>query len=825
MIINEKKYRISFLIIVLVLMGTLFIFKLAQLQIVDNEYYSNLAENKIIQKISETAPRGSIFTSDGYEIAKNKIGYTIELTYTNISDEDQNKVLLNLYNILENNDEEFTDDFPILITNGKFVYTYKIDEEYWKKDNDISSDATATEVLELLRNKYNVKEEVNNEVALKAIESVHMDSNLPIKISEGEVIFTYSYKEEDWKKWYGFSEEEYTLSAGDAFNKLREKYSIDDSYTAEDARKILVLRQSIKSQGFRSWEPIEIASNVNKETAFEIDTNIHLLAGVVVTANPIRYYPFENLASHVLGYIGKVNEIDVEEKGYKMNDLKGISGIEAAFEEYLKGEDGEKFAVTDYMGRPQEDDLTSEVIDPIPGDDVYLTIDYDVQKAAEAALENQIKSIKKLRAPKASSGAVVVLNVNTGAVLALASYPEYDPNLFSTGISSENWGKLNVLVDDPLYPKPLYNNATLTALQPGSTFKPMMAISALEENVLTKNSRIYCGKTYSRFPQFSCLGYHGNETVVSAIQDSCNIFFYETGYRLGVDAIEKYAKMYGLGTKTGIEIAESSGYLATRDEKRRIWTYSASDYIRNTVGIDGTAEIINDEGNKQEVYKSYAIAKELFTNITEEYDSYGDVFRQVSKILSKYNIKESKYLHRITQYVLAGRWVATDTVNASIGQGGNSFTPIQLANYVATLVNGGYHREVYLVEKVVSNDGTIVYQHEEKVINKLDIDEKNIKLVKEGMKRVALYSTGRYAFLGFDHENIGVGGKTGTAQYGSEKIDNTAWFECFTPYEDPEIVVVSMIIQGKTSSNAVPIAREVVDAYFYNNDSVEEDLE
>ncbi|NTW71888.1 MAG: hypothetical protein HGA49_06565 [Eubacteriaceae bacterium] len=823
MIINDKKYRIVFLTVLLFAMVVLFIFRLAQLQIVKGDYYKQLADNKMVQKINESAPRGSIITSDGYVVAKNRIGYAVNLTYANMDEGKRNQIFLYLYNILERNKETFKDEFPIAIVDNTLVFTFQTNEEKWKKDNQIPTDADAGETLEILRNRYNVKEEVNNEVAIDAIEKVHLGKSLPLMMKDGELIFKYAYQEEDWKKSYGFEEEEYNLTAEESFEKLKKSFEIDDSYSSQDARKVMVFRQILKNQGFRSWEPVEIAKDVSLKTVMDLDIQIHQLTGVSVVANPIREYPFKNLASHVIGYIGKVNEADVEDNGYKMSDMKGISGIESAFEDYLKGEDGEKLTITDYKGRPQ-DGIAEETKDPVPGSDVFLTIDYDLQQTAEKALADQINQIRSNgRAPNASSGAVVAMNAKTGAILAMASYPDYDPNLFATGISTNDWKNLNVTVKDPLYPKPLYNNAALTALQPGSTFKPMMAISGLEEGTLTASTAIYCRGVHPVFTQFTCLGRHGAETVTLAIRDSCNVFFYETGYRLGIDNIEKYASAFGLGEKTGIEIAESSGYLATKEDKKKNWTYSTSDYLRSTVGIEGTAMITNDEGDQQEVYKSYAIAKELFAEVDQEnYKSYGDVYRKATELLSKYNIKETRYLHKITQYILAGRWVASDTINASIGQGGNSFTPIQLANYISTLVNGGVHRETYLVDKVVSYDNKIVYQHKEKILNMVAMNQNNVDLVKQGMKMVAMYSTGRAAFTGFDHNGIGVGGKTGTAQYGKVGVDNTAWFVSFAPYNDPEIVVVSMIVQGYASSNAVPIARKVIDTYFYNNSTFEQ---
>lgn len=820
--VNEKKYRMTFLFGFLVLMMALFYFRLAQLQIVNGTYYKAAAENKMMRKITESAPRGGIYTADGYQVAKNRIGYAVNLTFADMEEEVRNEVFLKLHDILEKNGETYLDEFPIIQENGILVFTFHVEELKWKRNNGIPDEADAAQTLALLRERFSVKPEVNDQVALEAIEKVHLEQSLPIFTKDGQLLFRFEQQETLWKQSYGFKEEEMGYTASQSFEKLRKSFGIGAEYGDLDARNIMIFRQILKNQGFRSWEPVEISKDVSLQTVLEIDENMHRLPGVSVKANPIREYPFGQLASHVLGYIGKISEKDLE-KGYKMTDMKGISGLEAAYEVYLKGEDGIRLAITDHLGRPQESE-SQESIEPVPGMDLYTTIDYDLQRVAEQALADQIETIRaNNRAPNASSGAAVVINVKTGAVLAMASYPDYDPNLFVTGISTEDWQTLNVVVNDPLYPKPLYNNATLTALQPGSTFKPLLAIAGLEEGKITATSTIYCNGVHPIFTQFSCLGRHGSETVVEGLRDSCNVFFYETGYRVGVDAMEGYISAFGLGKKTGVEIAESAGYLATRSEKKQVWTYSTSDYLRKTVGIEGTGTIINDEGKEQAVYKSYAIAKELFDQVDETtYRTYGEVYRKTAELLEKYNIRDTRYLHRITEYVLAGRWVVSDTINASIGQGGNSFTPIQMANATAALVNGGKTMETYLVEKVVDDEGNVAYEHKPKVMSTIEMKPANLALVKQGMKLVTTVSTARSGFVGFDHANIGVGGKTGTAQYGGTRVDNTGWFTAFAPYEEPEIAIAVMIVQGKTSTNALPVARKIFDAYFYDNMTFEE---
>lgn len=823
MIIKKNKYRFKFIFFIIILITAAFLFRLAHLQIVEGEKYSEIAENKMLRHIVTPGERGKIYTNDGYTLATNRIGYSVEMLYSQMEEDKRNQMILMLTTILDKNNEDYEDEFPILLQkNGTLAFTFDIDKEDWKKSNEIPINATARESLDILRERYYVKSDVTDQLAIEAITKVHLNESVPIDIEE-EPIFSYEKKEQDWKKWHGFKEEDYDLTAKESFDKIRENTKIGDQYTVEEARKILLIREKIKSQGFRSWEAIEIVEDIKKETMAEIVVRLDEMPGVAINPKPIRDYPEGELASHILGYISKVDERDVSENGYKMRDLKGAQGLEGAFESELKGVDGESLVITDHRGRPKEN-FTQEGDNPIPGNNLFLTIDYDLQKATEKALETTIKDLQKgtkgRKAPNAKSGAAVVIDVNTGGILSLASYPTYDPNLFSKGISVENWKELNILDKDPLYPRPLYNNATMAALPPGSAFKMVTGIGALEENKIGIQGNVYGRGYYPGYggDKFRCWlrSGHGNRNITTALRDSCNVYFYEIGNRQGIDLIEKYARGLGLGSRTGIEIAESPGILATRATKAEGWMYTTSNYIRNTIGIIGNSTITNSQGEEQEVYTSYALAKDIFETVQDlESQNSNAIYAIVAEKLKKNGIKDSQQIFKVYQYVMEGMWTPADTLNTSIGQGGNSLTPIQMANYVATLVNGGKNYKTHLVQKVTSADGSTQEEIQAVVMNELDLLPENVEAIKRGMKMVSMSGgTGARDFAGFPHYEIGMGAKTGSAQYGSETTDAMSWFTAFAPYEKPEIAVVAMVIEGSSGSYSGTIVRDILDSYF-----------
>lgn len=375
-----------------------------------------------------------------------------------------------------------------------------------------------------------------------------------------------------WKKNIGVNE---NATPDECFEFLKKKYEID-SNNDEEARKIMAIRYEITQNGYSNVKPVQIASNITKASVLKFSEENSLFSGIDIVTKPVVTYNYGSLASHVLGYCGKITKSELEKVGneYSENDLIGKTGIQYVFEKYLRGKNGTRQIDMDVNGNITGEYVTEE---PVVGSDVQLTIDADVQSVAEKALLNDIEKIANggyAEKSDAKSGAVVVMNTKTGEILALASYPDYEPQLFVNGISTEKYNEYKES-------EALYNRAISGAYAPGSTFKMITAVAGLETKAVTTSERINCTGVYPYAHKPVCWYYtshksgHGALDVSQAIQHSCNYFFYELGNRMGIDTLSKYTSYFGLGRKTGIELpSENAGNIASRDranEENREW--------------------------------------------------------------------------------------------------------------------------------------------------------------------------------------------------------------------------------------------------------------
>lgn len=421
--------------------------------------------------------------------------------------------------------------------------------------------------LELYKTKIDNK--TLNETILDMInildknEDTYID-NLPIKVEP----FEFVGSDETIQSWKKTNKIQENLSAEECFYKLKQKYEIIQE-NVQDARKIMGVRYEISSKGYSSTKTVELAKNISRTSMLEISEQNSNFPGINIVTVPTVTYNFETLASHILGTVGKITQPELEGKtNYDINDIIGKTGIQYVFEEYLKGKDGIKQIDMAVDGTVTDEYTEKEAVS---GSDVILTIDANLQKVAEEALKDDIKKIASggfAEKSNANAGAVVVMNVKSGEVLALASYPDYEPQLFVEGISTEKYNEYVNFTE-----KPLFNRAISGAYAPGSTFKMVTAIAGLETNKITPTEKINDIGVYPRGHHPVCWYYtsfhsgHGYLNVSEAIKHSCNYFFYELGYRMGIDTLSKYASYFGLGRKTGIELqGEAVGDLATREK-------------------------------------------------------------------------------------------------------------------------------------------------------------------------------------------------------------------------------------------------------------------
>lgn len=384
-----------------------------------------------------------------------------------------------------------------------------------------------------------------------------------------------------WKKKNKINE---NASAEDCFYALKEKYQIQ-SNDIQETRKIMAIRYEISQNGYSSTKAVEICKNLSRESSMELSEKNADFAGIDIVTEPIISYNSGSLASHILGTVGKIDQKELEEKEdtYDMNDMIGKTGIQYVFEDLLKGKNGIRQIDMDIDGTVTGEYISKEAV---AGSDVVLTIDSNIQAVTEKALKDNITKISTggfSSRSDADAGAVVVMNVKTGEILAMASYPDYEPQLFVNGISSEKYSEYQKT-------SALYNRAISGAYAPGSIFKMVTAIAGLEEGVINTNTYINDTGVYPHAHRPVCWYYteygrgHGNLNVSQAIKHSCNYFFYEVGNRIGIDKLEKYAHYFGLGKKTHVELpSEATGKVASRniaDDENRSWylgeTLSAS---------------------------------------------------------------------------------------------------------------------------------------------------------------------------------------------------------------------------------------------------------
>ena len=505
---------------------------------------------------------------------------------------------------------------------------------------------------------------------------------------------------------------------------MRKLYKVDDSYTDAQARLIVGVRYELDGRSSYTF-----AEDVSTELLGRITDGKY--RGVTIKTAAARVYNTK-LAAHILGTVGAIWQeewrsdestgyVGYADKGYNMNDLVGKDGVEKAFEEYLHGKDGKRLITTDENGKITGELYTRE---PQPGGTVALTIDIDLQQVVEDTLASTIQGMID-KDSNERGGAAAVIQVGTGEVLAMASYPTYDLETFN-----QDYDEL--VKDERL---PMFNRATQGVYAPGSTFKLCTSVAALEEGIITPSTIIEDKGIYTYYvdPQPMCWIWrqahttHGRINVSQAIVDSCNYFYYEVGRLTGIKKLDEYATAFGLGQSTGIEIGDVSGVLASPE-----WA--------------------------------------------EPHDR---------------------------------EWTDGQTITAAIGQSYNLFTPLQLANYVATLVSGGEHYEAHLLKNVKSYDNSrVIDVYGKGPLNDLNISDSTMAAVTKGMHDLT-YDSLRSAF---SRCVVEAGAKTGSAQVGTDIANGT--FVAYAPYDNPEIAIAIVVEKGGSGSLLANAAVDIINAWF-----------
>lgn len=677
---KSLKLRTTAFLVVIVLVFSVFMVELFRIQIVNAADYSS--QTVALRTVDSTieAARGEILDRNGVPLATNEQVDSVVLNASffpsTAEQEKRNEILYALITLAEASGVVWNDNLPLVFDgNGNIQY----------------------------------KENADADIAfLKSRDVLHLNSY---------------------------------ATAQNCFDGLVEKFLLE-SYAPADARKIASVCYSLKKISFSTANPFTFADEVPGEFAAKLKENSAFYSGVDVQVTTRRSYPDGTIAPHIIGVVGKLNaeeyavrreayqtassdeNLSAAEKqtlslrAYAMDDTIGKFGLESAMEDYLRGTNGVVTVTTD-----TDNDKTSAITTaPIEGNAVILTLDSGFQKQVQNALATFIQTYRDKESIPAV-GSAVVIDVKTGGVLACATYPSFDLSTYYTDYSSLARDKAS----------PLWNRALLSTYEPGSTLKPAIAVAGLEEGIITEHTTFRCTRIYTHFPDtpFQCLGYHGNMQVKEALNQSCNIFFYETGRLLGINKMNDYCTRFGLGQKTGVEINESTGVLASI------------------------------------AYR----------------EAHG------------------------------GIWYPGDTVQAAIGQSDNLFTPIQLANYAATLATGVRY-ETHFVKSIKTGDyAKTVLENNGTAVGDLGISENSLRIVREGMLRLGS------RLSAFQNLPFQVAAKTGTAE-SKAKVEGdiveglNGFMISFAPYDEPEIAVAVAIENLNSGSATATLVSQIYQAYF-----------
>lgn len=665
MTLKNSKLRYLIIVAFVFLVFISYVFTLIRLQLVNGDYYKEQSNQKIYSTETITASRGSIYDCNGVSLVTNTTGYCIRFTRALMPKEEQNDIILSLINLMDEHQQSYHDHLP-LTNSAPYIYT--------------NTDPADPDLLRLWKT---------------------LDLNG-------------------------------TPTAKESFDALVDEYDLRD-YTTDQQRKIAGVRYEMEISSFSLSTPYEFAEDVSVDIVATIKQLSDVYKGVDIDTQPIRYYTDPSIAPYLLGYVDKIFAEEYEAlaaKGYKMNDSVGKSGIEKAMEDALKGKDGTRVIERDSTGRVLNVTVLKEAQS---GNNVVLTLDSRLQKIAQDSLKECIETIaRRAHEPgrdgeDADAGAVVVIDVNTGGILASATYPTYTQDEYESNYAA-------LATDKNL---PLFNRAFLGTYAPGSTFKMATGIAALEEGVVGVHETINDVGRYVKYQGYSprCWIYsnsgrgHGPQTIVDALKNSCNYYFYESADRLGIDALNRFCRKLGLGIKTGVEIGEATGILAGPE-----------------------------------------------------------------------------YRHTIDE-----TWYPGDTLQAAIGQSDNLFTPLQLANYVATIVNGGSRYNTHLVKGIYNaSTGLCMEEEKIKVVDNLHMKEENFNAIIDGM--IACAQKGTAAGVFGTSYSISAGAKTGTASVPEGSANGV--FVAFAPADNPQIAVSVIVEHGAHGNYTGSVARDIFDAYF-----------
>ncbi|MBQ1820547.1 MAG: hypothetical protein II117_02975 [Clostridia bacterium] len=678
------------------------------------------------------------------------------------------------------------------------------------------------------------------------------------------------------------------LTAEEAYRILRASWCIPDDMPFDEAKKIMSIRQEAVMNSYRAFEGVRIAYDVSLAVVTELDMASDRLVGIMSEKSSYRVYPYGHTASHIIGYLSKqvtrdmtgigysyadFAEFDTKGKetnnmldlGYSYNDLVGVAGVEKSLEPYLTPHLLGRLGTTRILRNRRG--AIVEVLDstqPTDGMNVQLTIDIELQKVVEQALIENIAATREKQEQRirsnyskyskltngnvesiktAETGAIIVMNVKTGEILAMASYPDYDPNVFTDGLDESEFEALFGAGTN----QPTLNRAIGIRTASGSVFKMATGFAGLMENKLTTTERISDRSPYYYFVDdptvkveqnapscwTSSPGSHSNLTLSRALTVSCNYFFYTVADRVGIERLNYWAGRLGLTGTTGVELpgelsVQIGGQKARYDCEKPLseQTSSLPRLIYNR--IYNLLRSINDQRELGLTDKQLAACADRLLRLMDgEQRERGAEIRQILReemnIPIGVSYSHTNWIVSISTWLEELRWKPTYTIQTGIGQGVMLVTPISIARYVSTVANRGTVYRATLLKEVDQSDGTVYYKNEPDAVDFINAPDLFWDAILEGMKGVVSPEDGGTASSVFsmrfkrDGYLERISGKTGTAQTSATNnidIENTSWFAAITPREDPEIAIVVFIPNGLSGSSSA-LAVEKIVTYWY----------
>ena len=659
-------------------------------------------------------------------------------------------------------------------------------------------------------------------------------------------------------------------SAEQCIEKLKDRYQITTDDSDEDKSKIFVSEENMlkimaiyseMQMNIFNSQPIIIAKDVRYETVIEIETRSMMLPGMSIEIGTKRVYPRSNLASQIIGYTGAIPSramwLTLQAKGYSYNDTIGRDGIESSMEDWLTQNSslrkGQRVVERDQMSRIVRE-LTEYHVDPKDGNNVKLTLNAAYQQEAERCIRNNVITVRNNQEKKLASeswleankndihnrdwvkyplelaehGCLIVLDMQC-RVLALANYPTYDLNALVAG------GKdaMAILGDARNL---LLNYGIHARGTPGSIFKMVTGMGALSEGELKLTERISDMGYYTKYNQDLSTApkcwinknyrwQHANQTIVEGLTNSCNYFFYELSSRLGEERLYRYASLFGLTSKTGIdlpgEVRSVVGCQNTLYDPSKAVNEANQDTSLPIIVFNSIKKHLRNCGQSRNIeYDDERLsicAKRLMDMAVNKNESeWLENMRTI--LMEELNMtKEMVYLQSVIgdtyNYMNDIKWGGGQTILTGIGQSVTVLTPIAVARYVCTVANDGRLYNVSLIDSITSPEGEILSQREPTLIHRLEHSDEYLYKIREGMKGVVDESgTAKKYFRNWPYQEQ-IAAKTGTAQVTSIDLENNAWFVCFAPYDNPEIAVACFIPNGYSGSESSIAPRDFIEWY------------